>query len=70
MTFGIIFLLSITSCSTTLPLSQQFYNDKKVGVILQVDSIGMAKAGSQGLLEMAFNQTTDLKNHFKKLKQN
>jgi hypothetical protein len=39
-----------TSCVTTLPLNQQFYT-KKVGIILQVDSIGMAKAGGQGLLD-------------------
>jgi hypothetical protein len=53
LTFGILFLLTVTSCVTTLPLNQQFYNTKKVGVILQVDSIGMAKAGGQGLLDMA-----------------
>lgn len=53
LTFGILLLLSFTSCVTTLPLNQQFYNTKKVGIILQVDSIGMAKAGGQGLLDMA-----------------
>lgn len=53
LTFGILLLLTFTSCVTTLPLNQQFYNSKKVGVILQVDSIGMAKAGGQGLLDMA-----------------
>lgn len=53
LTFGLLFLLTVTSCVTTLPLNQQFYNTKKVGVILQVDSIGMAKAGGQGLLDMA-----------------
>jgi len=39
---------------STVPLNQNFYSSKKVGVILEVDSIGMAKAGSQGLLDMAF----------------
>lgn len=53
LTFGLLFLLTVTSCVTTIPLNQQFYNTKKVGVILQVDSIGMAKAGGQGLLDMA-----------------
>ena len=53
LTFGLIFLLIVTSCVTTLPLNQQFYNTKKVGVILQVDSIGMARDGGQGLLDMA-----------------
>lgn len=53
LTFGFLFLLIVTSCVTTLPLNQQFYNSKKVGVILQVDSIGMAKVGGQGLLDMA-----------------
>lgn len=51
--FGLLFLLTFTSCVTTLPLNKQFYNTKKVGVILQVDSIGMAKVGGQGLLDMA-----------------
>lgn len=53
LTFGFLFSLIVTSCVTTLPLNQQFYNSKKVGVILQVDSIGMAKVGGQGLLDMA-----------------
>lgn len=53
LTLGFLFLLSTTSCVTTLPLNQQFYNSKKVGIILQVDNIGMAKEGGQGLLDMA-----------------
>ena len=54
LTFGILFLWTLTSCVSTLPLNQAFYNTKKVGIILEVDNIGMAKAGSQGLLDMAF----------------
>ena len=53
LNIAILLLLTVTSCVTTLPLNQQFYNTKKVGVIVQVDSIGMAKAGGQGLLDMA-----------------
>lgn len=53
LTCGILFLLTVASCVTTLPLNQQFYNNKKVGIIVQVDSISMAKAGGQGLLDMA-----------------
>lgn len=53
LNFAILLLLILTSCVSTLPLNQQFFNNKKVGVIIQVDSIGMAKAGSQGLLDMA-----------------
>lgn len=53
LTFGIFLALTVTSCVTTLPLNQQFYDSKKVGVILQIDNIGMAKAGGQGLLDMA-----------------
>ena len=41
LTFGIILALTVTSCVTTMPLNQQFYNTKTVGVIVQVDSIGM-----------------------------
>lgn len=66
LTFTALFLLTVTSCVTTLPLNQQFYNSKKVGVILEVDSIGMAKAGSQGLLDMAFTPG----NRFKEPLQN
>lgn len=53
LTFGIILTLTIVSCGTILALDQRFYNGKKVGVILQVDNIGMAKAGGQGLLDIA-----------------
>jgi hypothetical protein len=53
LNIAILLLLTVTSCVTTLPLNQQFYNTKKVGVIVHVDSIGMAKAGGQGLLDMA-----------------
>jgi hypothetical protein len=67
LTFGILFLLTVTSCVTTLPLNQQFYNNKKVGIILQVDSIGMAKAGSQGLLDMAFTPGNRFKEPLKKI---
>ncbi len=63
LNIAILLLLTVTSCITTLPLNQQFYNSKKVGVIVQVDSIGMAKAGGQGLLDMALtpgNRFTEL----------
>ncbi|MEC5167372.1 hypothetical protein RCH18_003127 [Flavobacterium sp. PL11] len=53
LTFAFLLLVTITSCVTTVPLNQQFYNTKKLGVIIQVDSISMAKAGGQGLLDMA-----------------
>lgn len=50
---GFAMVVILGSCASTLPLSKQFYNTKKVGVIIQVDSIGIAKTGSQGLLDMA-----------------
>ena len=64
---GIALLLTISSCVTTLPLNQQFYNTKKVGVILQVDSIGMAKAGGQGLLDMALTSGNRFTEPLKKI---
>lgn len=67
LTFGILFLLLVTSCAAPLALNQQFYNSKKVGVILQVDSIGMAKAGSQGLLDMAFTPGNRFKEPLQKV---
>jgi hypothetical protein len=49
-----ILLVTITvSCVSTVPLNQQFYSTKKVGVIYKVKPIGMSKAGGQGLLDMA-----------------
>ena len=48
-----IVLLTIWSCATAVPLDRHFYSRKKVGVIIQVDSIRMTKQGSQGLLDIA-----------------
>lgn len=62
LNIALLLLLTVTSCVSTLPLNQQFYNDKKVGVVIQVDSIGMARVGGQGLLDMALtsgNRFTD-----------
>ncbi|TDD94214.1 hypothetical protein [Flavobacterium cellulosilyticum] len=68
ITFAFLFVLTVTSCVTTMPLNQQFYsNNKKVGVILEVDSIGMAKAGSQGLLDMAFTPGNRFKEPLQKI---
>ena len=69
LTLGLLFLLTVTSCVTTLPLNQQFYNNKKVGVILQIDSIGMAKAGGQGLLDMALTKGSRFREPLKKVEQ-
>ncbi|MEC4049638.1 hypothetical protein OX284_009380 [Flavobacterium sp. SUN046] len=70
LSFAILLLLTITSCVSSLPLNQQFYNTKKVGIILQVDSIGVAKAGSQGLLDMALTQGVRFKEPLKKVESN
>ncbi|MBP4142608.1 hypothetical protein J3S90_12425 [Flavobacterium sp. P4023] len=74
LSVGIFLALTLTSCVTSLPLNQQFYNTKKVGIILKVDSIGMSKAGGQGLLDMALTPgnrfTEPLKKVEPKLKMN
>lgn len=49
----LVLAILVTSCVTTIPLNAQFYSAKKVGVIITIDSIGIAKAGGQGLLDMA-----------------
>lgn len=67
LTFGIFLVLTLTSCVTNLPLNKQFYNNKKVGVILQVDSIGMAKSGGQGLLDMALTPGNKFREPLKKV---
>lgn len=49
----LVLVTVVSSCVTTVPLNAQFYSAKKVGVIITIDSIGIAKAGGQGLLDMA-----------------
>lgn len=51
--YGILLLLLFASCVTTIPLNEGFYNQKKVGVIFQIDSASVARSGSQGLIDMA-----------------
>ena len=53
LTFALLVLLTIYSCATAVPLDRHFYSRKKVGVIIQVDSIRMTKEGGQGLLDIA-----------------
>ena len=48
-----VLLLIISSCVLKLPMNHQFYNSKKVGIILNIKPIGMFKTGSQGLLDIA-----------------
>ena len=60
--------ISVTSCVTTLPINQQFYGSKKVGVIIQIDSASMAKDGAQGLLDMALTPGNKFKEPLQKLK--
>lgn len=44
----------ITGCAVKVPLTSSYYqNEKKVGVLYNIDTIGFYKMGSQGLLDMA-----------------
>lgn len=66
-----IFLFALTtSCVTTLPLSNQFYNSKKVEIIFKIDSIGIAKSGSQGLLDMALTPGSRFKKPLQDIEPN
>lgn len=67
LVFGILLLLTATSCVSTLPLNKQFYNTKKVGVIIEIDSISMARVGAQGLLDVAFTPGNRFKAPLKKV---
>lgn len=67
LVFGILLVLTATSCVSTLPLNQQFYNTKKVGVIIDIDSISIAKSGAQGLLDMAFTPGNRFKEPLQKI---
>lgn len=66
--FVFLVTISFTSCVTTLPINQQFYSPKKVGVIIQIDSASMAKDGAQGLLDMALTPGNKFKEPLQKLK--
>lgn len=67
LVFGILLVLTATSCVSTLPLNKQFYNTKKVGVIIEIDSISMARVGAQGLLDMAFTPGNRFKEPLQKV---
>lgn len=54
-TFFAFLTVCLTSCVTNVPMDSSFYNEKKVGVIVQVDSISRFKEGAQGLLDMAIS---------------
>lgn len=52
-----LLLLTIiaTGCATKVPLSSNYFskeNTKKVGLLININKIGVARAGSQGLLEV------------------
>jgi len=52
----IIFVFCV-SCATKVPLSEEFYSNKKeIGFIIISDSINVYKEGSRGLLDMALTQ--------------
>lgn len=54
LVLGLVFIsITFKNCFTAVPMNQQFYNTKKVGVIIQTDSIGIFKSGGQGLLDIA-----------------
>lgn len=54
-TFGLLIMLTtVSSCAVKKPLSNTYFsNQKKVGVIYLIDSIGVYKEGAQGVLDMA-----------------
>lgn len=54
-TFGLLIVfITINSCAVKKPLSDNYFsNQKKVGVIYLIDSIGVYREGAQGVLDMA-----------------
>ncbi len=49
-----VFALFFSSCAVKVPLSSDYYqNDKKVGILYLIDSIGHYREGAQGILDMA-----------------
>jgi hypothetical protein len=50
----VLLFLSVSSCVTSIPLSQDYFQSKKkVGLLLRVNKISKMRAGSQGLLDLA-----------------
>lgn len=66
-TLGFLLLIIVSSCVTTMPINQNFYNQKKVGVVIQIDKITMSKVGSQGLLDMALTSGNRFKEPLEKI---
>ncbi len=62
-------LLFFAGCAPVVPMNKQFYNSKKVGVVLEVSNIGMAKSGSQGLLDMALTPGDRFKEPLQKIEK-
>ena len=54
-TIFFLLLIFVSSCATKVPLNSSYFsqeNAKKVGLLINVNKIGVARTGSQGLLEM------------------
>lgn len=65
---GFLFIALVTSCVTRVSLDHQsFINDKKVGVVVVVDSITVAKAGGQGILDIVLTPGNRFKEPLKKV---
>ena len=70
LTFSILLLLTATSCFTPLLLNKEFYNNKKVGVILYVNKIEFDRIGSQGILDRALTSGKRFKNPLEIMESN
>ena len=57
--------LILSSCGNRVPLDVNFYNDKKIGVVLLVDSISRIKSGSQGNLDKTISSGSKYKDALK-----
>lgn len=47
-------VFTLSGCATKIPLKNEFYNTKKVGVIIDVERIGIFRKGPQGIIDYAF----------------
>ncbi|RIV35980.1 hypothetical protein D2V08_03270 [Flagellimonas lutimaris] len=63
-------LITLGSCGFQKPLTSNYFNNgKKVGIIYDIDSIGVFKNGSQGLLDMALTSENRFKEPLKVVDQ-
>ena len=63
-------MILFSSCVTTIPLIKSYYNEEsRLGILYVINELGMAKEGSQGLLDMALTPGAKYKKPLEKIEK-